>query len=119
MNNFEFAIFTIFALWSYFKINDLRDEVSTLKKQVKKFTKDANVGDCFVRLESVDEKRKIDLIKMIKEITDHNLRESKSLVDAVRLGSMSIIISNVSFEYANQIKEVLENCGAIVAIVEK
>lgn len=78
----------------------------TVPKEEKKFFS--------VFLSSVGEK-KIEVIKVIKEITGKGLKESKDLVDAVASGPQ-LVKENVKPEEAEEIKKKLEGAGAKVEI---
>ncbi len=75
-------------------------------------------GTFFVRLEKIDEEQKIALIKVIKEITGLSLRQAKDKVDAVRLGSMSIVIDRISHQQATSIKQMMESVGGTAVVVD-
>lgn len=65
-------------------------------------------------LTSVGEK-KIDVIKIAKDITGKGLKESKDLVDAVATGPQTLK-ENVKKEEANDIKKKIEALGAKVEL---
>ena len=75
-------------------------------------------GTFFVRLEKVDEELKIALIKTIRDITNLNLKQAKDKVDVVRLGSMSIIIENISEQKATSIKQIINSVGGTAVVVD-
>lgn len=119
MNKTQIIVMALMVFWMIWRTNNLEDKIKELRLKIEQFTKNLNGGDYFVRLESIDEEKTIQVIKAIKEIANYDLREAKNLVDPVRLGSMSIIIKNVNIEYATMFKESLERIGCKVAIVHK
>ena len=64
-----------------------------------------------IELSSVGDK-KINVIKVIREITALGLKEAKDLAD----GAPSIIKESVSTDEANEVKAKLEEAGATVAL---
>ena len=59
--------------------------------------------------------KKIEVIKIVREITQKGLKECKDLVDAVETGSQ-VIRENVKKEEAEDIKKKLEEAGAKVEL---
>ncbi len=117
--NIILIIFAGFMFWSLFMRDPkLEREIESLKKQLKELNKKLLSGKFFVRLESVDEDKKNLLITVISIIMGSDKEKAKSMVDAVRLGSMSIIVDKVSEERANQVKQAIENHGGTATIVE-
>lgn len=117
--NIILIIFIGFMLW-YFFFRDprLETEIESLKKQIKDLTKKLQSGNYFVRLETVDENKKDLLITVISIILDIDKESAKSMVDAVSLGSMSIVVDKVSYNHANDIKNAITNHGGTATIVE-
>ena len=68
-------------------------------------------SDFNIELTSVGEK-KINVIKVIREITSLGLKEAKDLAD----GAPSIIKESVPTDEANEVKGKLEEAGATVAL---
>ena len=68
-------------------------------------------SDFNIELTSVGEK-KINVIKVIREITSLGLKEAKDLAD----GAPSIIKESVPTDEANEVKAKLEEAGATVAL---
>jgi len=67
-----------------------------------------------VELSAVGDK-KIDVIKIVRDVTQKGLKESKDLVDAVASGSQ-MIRENVKKEEAEAIKKQFEEAGATVEL---
>ncbi len=67
-----------------------------------------------IELTAVGEK-KIDVIKVIRDVTEKGLKESKDLVDAVASGAQ-MIRENVKKEEAEEIKKKFEGTGATVEL---
>lgn len=75
-------------------------------------------GTFFVRLEKIDEDKKIILTKAIRDMTGLTLRQARDKVDAVRLGSMSIISENISKEMARHLMEMINMSGGTAVVVD-
>ena len=60
--------------------------------------------------------QKIEVIKVVRDVTTKGLKESKDLVDAAAAGTAQIIKEGVKKEEAEQIKKKFETAGAKVEI---
>jgi len=67
-----------------------------------------------IELKEVGDK-KIEVIKVVRDITQKGLKEAKDLVDAVASGSQ-VVKENVKKEEAEEIKKKLEEAGAKVEL---
>jgi ribosomal protein L7/L12 len=99
--------------WLYY-YRPSEDVLKPMYAEIKK----VKSGTFFVRLEQVKESEKVYLIKVIKDTCKLNLRQAKDKVDAVRLGSMSVLIENIRESDANQIKSMLELWGGTAVVVD-
>lgn len=60
--------------------------------------------------------KKIDVIKVIRDVTEKGLKESKDLVDAVAAGTAQMIKENAKKDEAAAIKKKFETAGATVEL---
>lgn len=124
--NILLIIFVAYILWSEYKSNRTESQIKSLKKQNEDLIKENQVlikksraGNFFVRLEKVDEDKRVLLTTIISILIDVDKDKAKSIVDVVRLDSMSIIVENVSEEHANEVRQAIENHGGKAVIVNK
>lgn len=84
------------TLYRFSPINSIWDEEKTYNLFLRK------TGD-----------RKLMLLKRIKEELGLGLREAKQIVDS----APCVVLENTSIERAEELKEILDECGAITEII--
>lgn len=120
MNNEKFLIFVLvcFIIYSLFKDIWFYKQTKFLRYQVKNLSKKSHHGNFDVFLKEIDERRTIETIDVIKKIKDCKLEEARKIV-AITISSEGCILeTNINVSWANEIKNLLKNCGA-VAIIEE
>ena len=76
-------------------------------------------GDCSVTLLSLAEGRTIQTVKALRAVAELSLKEAKDVCDRVRAGCAEEVLRDVSDEYAQHAKNLINAAGGSVKIDNK